>query len=188
MLSSVLKTDIAANMSIKIIRAFVYMRKYLSNDTKNNILINHEERILKLEKSFDKFSNKDLSIIYEGKIYDAYSTMLDIFNEAKEEIIIVDNYVNKELLDILRNINKNIIILSKNIDNKLKMKYEHQYINSTFIENNPFHDRYIILDRKEVYASGMSLKNLGKKYTYINKINEEIFIQELLKRLNDMLY
>ena len=96
MLSSVLKTDIAANMSIKIIRAFVYMRKYLSNDTKNNILINYEERILKLEKSFDKFSNKDLSIIYEGKIYDAYSTMLDIFNEAKEEIIIVDNYVNKE--------------------------------------------------------------------------------------------
>ena len=68
------------------------------------------------------------------------------------------------------------------------MKYEHQYINSTFIENNPFHDRYIILDRKEVYASGMSLKDLGKKYTYINKINEEIFIQELLKRLNDMLY
>lgn len=187
MLSSVLKTNIDANMSIKIIRAFVYMRKYLSNDTKNNILINHEERILKLEKSFDKFSNKDLSIIYEGKIYDAYSIMLDIFNEAKEEIIVVDNYGNKELLDVLRNINKNIIILSKNIDNELKMKYERQYTNSVFIENNPFHDRYIILDRKEVYVSGMSLKDLGKKYTYINKVNEEIFIWELLKRLNDML-
>ena len=57
MLSSVLKTDIAADMSIKIIRAFVYMRKYISSDSKNNILINHEERILKLEESFNKFSS-----------------------------------------------------------------------------------------------------------------------------------
>ena len=187
MLATILHTSVADEISRRIIDAFVYMRKYLSNDTKNNILINHEERILKLEKSFDKFSNKDLSIIYEGKIYDAYSIMLDIFNEAKEEIIVVDNYVNKELLDVLRNINKNIIILSKNIGNELKMKYERQYTNSVFIENNPFHDRYIILDRKEVYVSGMSLKDLGKKYTYINKVNEEIFIRELLKRLNDML-
>lgn len=187
MLATILHTSVADEISMRIIDAFVYMRKYLSNDTKNNILINHEERILKLEKSFDKFSNKDLSIIYEGKIYDAYSIMLDIFNEAKEEIIVVDNYVNKELLDVLRNINKNIIILSKNIGNELKMKYERQYTNSVFIENNPFHDRYIILDRKEVYVSGMSLKDLGKKYTYINKVNEEIFIRELLKRLNDML-
>ena len=187
MLATILHTSVADEISMRIIDAFVYMRKYLSNDTKNNILINHEERILKLEKSFDKFSNKDLSIIYEGKIYDAYSIMLDIFNEAKEEIIVVDNYVNKELLDVLRNINKNIIILSKNIGNELKMKYERQYTNSVFIENNTFHDRYIILDRKEVYVSGMSLKDLGKKYTYINKVNEEIFIRELLKRLNDML-
>lgn len=187
MLATILHTSVADEISMRIIDAFVYMRKYLSNDTKNNTLINHEERILKLEKSFDKFSNKDLSIIYEGKIYDAYSIMLDIFNEAKEEIIVVDNYVNKELLDVLRNINKNIIILSKNIGNELKMKYERQYTNSVFIENNPFHDRYIILDRKEVYVSGMSLKDLGKKYTYINKVNEEIFIRELLKRLNDML-
>ena len=184
MLATILHTSVADEISMRIIDAFVYMRKYLSNDTKNNILINHEERILKLEKSFDKFSNKDLSIIYEGKIYDAYSIMLDIFNEAKEEIIVVDNYVNKELLDVLRNINKNIIILSKNIGNELKMKYERQYTNSVFIENNPFHDRYIILDRKDVYVSGMSLKDIGKKYSYIYKINEELFITELLKRVD----
>lgn len=55
------------------------------------------------------------------------------------------------------------------------------------INNNPFHDRYIVLDRKEVYVSGMSLKDIGKKYTYINKVNESIFISELLKRINDVL-
>lgn len=70
---------------------FVYMRKYLSNDSRNAFLINHESRILKLEESFDKFSNKDLSIINEGKIYDAYSIMINIFNDASEEIIIIDN-------------------------------------------------------------------------------------------------
>ncbi len=55
------------------------------------------------------------------------------------------------------------------------------------INNNPFHDRYIVLDRKEVYVSEMSLKDIGKKYTYINKVNESIFISELLKRINDVL-
>ena len=68
MLATILHTSVADEISMRIIDAFVYMRKYLSNDTKNNILINHEERILKLEKSFDKFSNKDLSIIYEGNM------------------------------------------------------------------------------------------------------------------------
>ena len=108
MLSSVLKTDVASEMSVKIIRAFVYMRKYISYENKNNILLNHEERILKLEKSFDKMSSRQNSIIYEGKVYDAYLILIDILNYAKEDIIIVDNYANKELFDILRNVNKKI--------------------------------------------------------------------------------
>lgn len=187
MLSSVLKTETACEMSIKIIRAFVYMRKYLSNNNQNSLLVNHEERILKLEQSLDKFLEKQISIIYDGKIYDAYSILLDIFNEAKEEIIIVDNYVNKELLDILRMVERKIIILSKNINNELAKKYKMQYANATFISKNPFHDRYIILDKKKVYISGMSLKDIGKKYSYINKVQEEIFINELLKRVSNMI-
>lgn len=109
--------------------------------------------------------------------------ILDIFNEAKGEIIIVDNYVNKELLDILREVDKKIIVISNNMNNELIKKYESQYDNTQFVSDNPFHDRYIILDRKEVYASGMSLKDVGKKYSYINKIEESIFINELIKRI-----
>ncbi len=184
MLSSVLKTNIACEMSVKIIRVFVYMRKYLSSSNKDSMLVNHENRILKLEESFDKMSSKQTSIIYDGKIYDAYSILLDILNSAKEEIIIIDNYANKELLDMLRTINKNIIILSKNLDSILLKKYNNQYNNISFINNNPLHDRYIILDRKYVYVSGMSLKDIGKKYSYIYKINEELFIDELLKRVD----
>lgn len=183
MLATILHTSVADEISMRIIDAFVYMRKYLSNDTKSKILINHEERILKLEESFNKFSSKEKTIIYKGKIYDAFSVLVDIFKEAKKDIIIIDNYVNKKLLDILRNFNQKIIIISKNIDELLIKKYKIQYKNVTFINTNPFHDRYIILDRKEVYISGMSLKDIGKKYTYINKVNESIFINELLKRV-----
>ena len=183
MLATVLKTPVADAVSMKIIDAFVYMRRYLSGVTGSNMLVNHEERILKLEEQFNKFSSKRNTIIYEGKIYDAYSVMLDIFNEAKDEIIIVDNYVNKELLDILREVDKKIIVISNNMNNELIKKYESQYDNTQFVSNNPFHDRYIILDRKEVYASGMSLKDVGKKYSYINKIEESIFINELIKRI-----
>lgn len=183
MLATVLKTPVADAVSMRIIDAFVYMRRYLSGVTGSNMLVNHEERILKLEEQFNKFSSKRNTIIYEGKIYDAYSVMLDIFNEAKGEIIIVDNYVNKELLDILREIDKKIIVISNNMNNELIKKYESQYDNTQFVSDNPFHDRYIILDRKEVYASGMSLKDVGKKYSYINKIEESIFINELIKRI-----
>lgn len=183
MLATVLKTPVADAVSMKIIDAFVYMRRYLSGVTGSNMLVNHEERILKLEEQFNKFSSKRNTIIYEGKIYDAYSVMLDIFNEAKGEIIIVDNYVNKELLDILREVDKKIIVISNNMNNELIKKYESQYDNTQFVSDNPFHDRYIILDRKEVYASGMSLKDVGKKYSYINKIEESIFINELTKRI-----
>lgn len=187
MLATILHTKVADVISMKIIDAFIYMRKYLSRENSNNILISHEERILKLEESFNKFSNKQKSIIYEGKIYDAYSILLDIFNETKDEIIIIDNYVNKELLDILRYVDKKIIIMSKNYNEELIKKYKSQYKNIMLVNDNSFHDRYIILDRKEVYTSGMSLKDIGKKYSYINKINESIFIVELLKRVSNVL-
>lgn len=187
MLATILHTKVADVISMKIIDAFIYMRKYLSRENSNNILISHEERILKLEESFNKFSNKQKSIIYEGKIYDAYSILLDIFNETKDEIIIIYNYINKELLDILRYVDKKIIIMSKNYNEELIKKYKSQYKNIMLINDNSFHDRYIILDRKEVYTSGMSLKDIGKKYSYINKINESIFIVELLKRVSNVL-
>ena len=189
MLSSVLRTDISTKMSVRIIRAFVYMRKYISNDLirNNDILVNHENRILKLEESFNKLSSKQNSIIFEDKIYDAYSILLDIFNNVEKEIIIIDNFANKELLDTLKHINKNIIIISKNIDNVLINKYCKQYTNIKFINNNSFHDRYIILDKKEVYVSGMSLKDIGKKYSYIYKMNEPLFINELIKRIDKII-
>jgi len=188
MLATVLKSKNATNMTLFIMDAFVFMKKYILNDSLNSkMLTNHEERILKLEESFNKLSAKQNSIIYEGCIYDSYSLLLDILNEAYEEIIIVDNYANKELFDILKNINKKIYVISKNLDNILINKYSKQYSNVTFINNDLFHDRYIILDKKTVYVSGMSLKDLGKKYSYMYKMNEKIFINDLVSRIEILL-
>ena len=188
MLATVLKSKNATNMTLFIMDAFVFMKKYILNDSLNSkMLTNHEERILKLEESFNKLSAKQNSIIYEGCIYDSYSLLLDILNEAYEEIIIVDNYANKELFDILKNINKKIYVISKNLDNILINKYSKQYSNVTFINNDLFHDRYIILDKKTVYVSGMSLKDLGKKYSYMYKMNERIFINDLVSRIEILL-
>ena len=188
MLATILKGKKASHMTLQIMDAFVLMKKYISEELiKSKMLVNHEERILKLAESFNKFSSKQKTIIYEGKIYDAFSILIDIFNETKKEIIIIDNYANKDILDILKNIDKKIIIMSENMDELLIKKYKSQYQNVEFINTNPFHDRYIILDRSIVYSSGMSLKDVGKSYSYINREQEEIFVQELLKRLNDML-
>lgn len=108
MLATVLKTPVADSISMKIIDAFVYMRKYISNHLikKHDILVKHENRILKLEESFNKLSSKQNSIIFEDKIYDSFSILLDTFNNAEKEIIIIDNFANKELLDTLKNIDK----------------------------------------------------------------------------------
>ena len=63
------------------------------------MLLNHENRILKLEHTFN-------TIFFEGQIFDAYTLLLDLFDSAKEEIIIIDNYASKELLKILKNVDK----------------------------------------------------------------------------------
>lgn len=93
----------------------------------------------------------------------------------------------KELFDILRNIDKKIIIISKNIGEILIKKYSKQYSNIKIINNYIFHDRYIILDRKIVYVSGMSLKDLGKKYSYIYRMNEKLFTNNLIEIVKDII-
>ena len=187
MLATILKSKAASEMTIAIMDAFVLMRRFISNDLykNNNILINHENRILLLEESFDKLSTKkdNNHIFYEGQIYDAYSLLIDILSKAKEEIIIIDNYAGKELFDITRNINVNIKIYTKNIDNISKKKYEKEYSNIEIISTDIFHDRFIIIDNKELYNIGSSLKDIGKKCSSVNKIEDTVIISELIDRL-----
>lgn len=194
MLATVIRTDVAAKVSIDIMRAFVRMRHYIKyNDQllpRKYLLLEEkvENNTKRIDELFDKFNPKVItknSIFFKGDIYDAYSVLLEIFNLAIEEIIIIDNYVGKTLLDELRNIDKKIVIISSNINDNLRNKYLNQYSNIKFISNNSYHDRFIIIDRKIVYHSGASFKDLGKKCFGIheieNKVEIDILVNELIK-------
>lgn len=114
---------------------------------------------------------------------DIKSLLIDILNSSKKEITIKDNYVGKELLDILKIINKKITIISKNIDEKLKEKYEKQYNNIIFVNNNSFHDRFIIIDNEILYHCGASFKDLGKKCFAITKIGDKEILYKIIKHI-----
>lgn len=186
MLSGLLKSDIAVKVNIQIIDAFVKMRRYFANNfNTNELLLNHENRIQLLENTLDSFKEQRIKkIFFEGQIYDAYSILIDILNKAKNEIIIIDNYASKELLDILKDINLKIIIVSKNVDSVLKEKYTKQYKNVEFVDNNSFHDRFIILDRSKLYTCGASFKDLGKKCFAISEFNDINYLEQIINTLN----
>ena len=186
MLATILKSDVAVEVSINIMDAFVKLRKYVSNSLMNSeMLINHENRIVKLETAFNKMQEKEKinTIFFEGQIFDAYVLLLDIFDTATEEIIIIDNYAGKELLKILKNVNKKIIIISKNIDDTLVKKYKSEYFNIEFKNIDIFHDRFIIIDRKKLYSCGASFKDLGKNCFAVNEMKSEELINNLLNKI-----
>ena len=186
MLSGILKSDIAINTSIMIINTFVSMRHYLNTNLIeqkyiNKLVIEHDE---KLELIFSKF-DKDSEYLYlPGQIYDAYSKVLDIFKSSKKELIIIDSYADKNLLDIIKELKVKVIIITKE-NNKLSKlnieKYNKQYNNLGVIYDDTFHDRYFILDNKTVCHCGASINGIGKKTFSINKIEDDIIKETLLK-------
>ena len=197
MLATILKSKVATKVSIAIMDVFVKMRHYINY---NYRVLPHRFLLLedkvddntkRINELFDKFDPKDIVkdyIFFEGEFYDAYSVLLDILNEACNEIIIIDNYAGKELLDTLRNIDRKIIIVSKNINDELKKKYEKQYSNVEFMSNCSFHDRFIVIDRKKLYLCGASFKDLGKKCFGISEFGDSFLLDEILKVIEEDIY
>ena len=185
MLATILKSKVATQVSIRIMDAFVAMRKYISSDLieHNKMLINHENRLTLLENTFDSFKEKNNHIFFEGQIYDAYSLMIKIFEKAKSSIIIIDNYIDKNILDILSKTNRKVTLVTNKYNNIDYEKYKEQYDNVTIVVNNSFHDRFIILDKKVLYHSGASFKDLGKRCFAITKIESKDILDSLLNRL-----
>ena len=187
MLSAILNTKVAIEVSIRIMNAFVTMKKYISNNLLeqkyiNNQVLKNTEDIRLLQESFNKYKICD-GLFFEGQIYDAYSLLMDIFNTSNQEIIIIDNYIDKSLLDILRKINIKIIIITCKYNNDDYNKYKMQYKNITLKTNNKIHDRFIIIDKKELYHCGASLKDLGKKCFAITRIENNSWINKLLQEI-----
>ena len=195
MLSGLLKNDIAAKVNVQIIDAFVKMRKYISTNLIeqkyiNKMVFDHDNEIKLLQESFSKLEKKEKinHIFYEGQIYDAYSLLIDIFKDANEEIIIIDNYVDKSILDMITNLNVKVIIVTrkfnllKDIDIK---KYNRQYHNLKVIYSDKFHDRFVILDKKVLYHSGASFKDLGNKCFAINKMEDKEYLEIIIRNIGE---
>ena len=193
MLSSVIHTDVAIKASIKIMDAFVAMRKYISRDLLeqkyiNNMVLEDHYKIKVLEASFNKLEERKKvnEIYFDGQIYDAYSKIQDIFKEAKEELIIIDGYADNTILDIIKRLKVDVTIITKpnNLLTKQDiLKYNRQYKNLKVKFESSFHDRYFILDNKTVYHCGSSINRIGYKTFSITLIGDTEVCNLLLNKV-----
>lgn len=193
MLATVLRTKVAEDVSIKIMDAFVAMRKYISSNFLeqkyiNNMVLEDHDKIKVLEESFNKLEEKKKvnEIYFDGQIYDAYFKIQDIFKEAKEELIIIDGYADNTILDIVKRLKVDVKIITKP-NNLLTrqdiLKYNKQYKNLKVKFDNSFHDRYFILDRKTVYHCGASINRIGYKTFSITLIGDDEVCNLLLNKV-----
>ncbi|PHO13199.1 DNA-binding protein [Malaciobacter marinus] len=195
MLSAVLKSKVAIDISIKIINSFVNMRKVIST---NNLLYQRLDNLEKkqmsnderFEELFDALENKSLKpkqgIFYDGQMFAAYTFVSDLIRSAKSKIILIDNYVDDSVLTLFsKNQNVDVIIHTKSISKQLSLdlkKYNSQYKKIEIKKFENSHDRFLIIDDKEFYHIGASLKDLGKKWFAFSKMDLKSF--DVLERLD----
>ena len=193
MLSSVLKTNVASKTSISIMRAFVKMKKYISNDLIeqkfiNNMVLEHDSEIKLLQESFDKFEDKRKvnEIYFNGQIFDSYYKIMEIFKSSKKELIIIDRYVDITVLDMIKNLKCRVLLITnKNRLTKLDIeKYNKQYNNLKVKFNDTFHDRYFIIDKSIIYHSGTSINHAGSRTFSINILEDDIVKNSLIKKID----
>ena len=200
MLSSVLRSSVAINVSVSIMRAFVEMRRFIAHNAQ---LFERIERVElkqltyqketdeKFEQIFDfihSHTESSQKIFFDGQIYDAFSLLASLIQKATKDIILIDGYVDIGTLNLLAKKQTNVVVEIYTFSNtKLTVaditKFNSQYPTLTVKHTNAFHDRFLILDRKEAYHIGASLKDAGKKCFAISLLSDEELVRELLGRL-----
>ena len=198
MLSAVLNTNKAVQISVQIMQAFIAMRKFLINnaiifqrinvlEVKQNKTDEKLEEVLKILESNQP--KPDKGIFFDGQIFDAYLFVSDIIKKAQTKIILIDNYVDESVLGILSKRGKNVsaFIYSKAVSKQLRIdlkKHNSQYPEIKIVEFNGAHDRFLIIDDHELYHFGASLKDLGKKWFAFSRMDS--FTISLLDKLDKL--
>ena len=196
MLSAVLKSKTAINVSIRIINSFVRMRKFFLNNVQllhrmeqlEIRQLRNEEDVEKILSMIDlhKTTQPKQGVFFDGQIYDAYSFISDLVRSADYRIILIDNYIDDTVLTILdkRKDNVNATIYTSKItkENQLDIrKHNMQYRQIHIREFKKAHDRFLVIDDK-VYLIGASIKDLGNKWFGFT-VMESISAEELINRL-----
>ena len=195
MLSGLLKNNIAIQVSINIINAFVNMRHFLKDNGKllqrvSNLEYQQIENNRRFDIVFDQLQKKQIEeqkIFFQGQIWDSYSLIIDLIQKANKKIVIIDNYVDKTILDMLtkKKEKTEIVIITSTNNKKIQnidiKNFNIQYPTLKLARKDLFHDRFIIIDNQELYHCGASIKDLGKKCFGINKIEDKKYLEEIVK-------
>ena len=195
MLSAVLRSQTAIEVSIKIIDSFVNMRKFISSNGNmfqrfervEQRLSLHDEKFNKIFNAIEEKSTPQKQhIFYDGQIFDAYLFVSDIIKSAKSSIKLIDNYIDESTLVLFtkRDADVTMRIYTKSIKKQLELdlkKHNAQYPPIEIKKFDLSHDRFLIIDETEVYHFGASLKDLGKKWFAVSKMDIDSF--EILGKL-----
>ena len=199
MLSAVLHSEIAIRVSIQIMNAFVQMRKHINDYAQlyKKICDVEKEQVLfgiKTDRRFDQVFKAldsgtiipEQKIFFEGQIFDAHKFVSDIIRSAKEEIILIDNFIDDTVLSLFikRKNDVKVVIFCKKITQEMTVdlkKFNLQYQPVEIKKFDLSHDRFLIVDHHGIYHFGASLKDLGKKWFAVSRFDNQAIT--FLKRL-----
>lgn len=180
MLASVLHSEVAIKVSIGIMRTFVEMRRFIAN---NALLLERISNVELKQLEYQKQTDEKLD-----QIFDAFSLIVSLIQKAEKEIVLIDGYVDIGTLNLLTKKNENVTVvmytlkrtkLSQEDVNNFNSQYPLLEVRYTKV----FHDRFLILDKKNVYHIGASLKDAGKKCFGISLIEDAGIVRDILQRL-----
>ncbi len=177
MLSAVLHSPAAVSVSVRIMQAFVAMRRFMLTNAQvfqrlDRIEYKQLETDKKIDQVFAKLEEKTdrnkQCIFFDGQIYDAYEFICDLIRHANKRIVLIDNYVDDSVLTMLdkRGTGVEASIYTKEVGNQFKLdveKHNAQYAAIPVFVFRQSHDRFLIID-DSVYHIGASVKDLGKKW------------------------
>jgi len=200
MLSGVLKSKIAIQISIQIIKAFIEMRRHF---VEYSLLYMQYHSLAKRQLEFETITDKKFlevfktltshqitpkqQLFFDGEIFDAYIFITRIIKSANKSIDLIDNYINEEVLSLFTKCSRKVTITFylKKLTPELEIdirKYNSQYTPINIKKLQLSHDRFLIIDKKIVYHFGASIKDLGKKWFAVTRL-DKVGLQ-LLQRLS----
>ena len=203
MLSSVLKSQTAVEVNIRIMRAFIAMRRFIATNAQlfqrletieyhQLEMKQHQEvtdrRIDEVFKRLDTDIPPMQGIFYDGQVFDAYRFVSDLIRKAKQSIVLIDNYVDDTVLTLLdkRSEGVSATIYTQRVSSQFQLDVDRHNSQYPLIEIKRFnkaHDRFLLIDNK-VYHIGASIKDLGKKWFGFT-LMRDITATELIKKIKD---